>query len=465
MSPNRPNILYLHSHDAGQYIEPYGHNIPTPNLQRLAEEGTLFRHAFCAAPTCSPSRAALLTGQSPHEAGMLGLAHRGWGLRDYDRHIIHTLRTGGYRSTLCGVQHIADSTAQKAREKIGYDRVLEPAPNGSHDNRHVTHDRGVAQRVARWLSDEAAAQAPFFLSVGFLLPHREYLNAEPDTHPAEDTRFVRPPAPLPDVPQVREDMANFIASARVMDECCGTVLRSLEQSGLSDDTLVIATTDHGIAFPLIKCNLTDGGLGVYLIIRGPGGFDGGQCIDGMVSHLDIYPTLCELLDIARPHWLEGTSLLPLVRGETSEIHEALFGEVTYHAAYEPQRSIRTKRWKYIRRFDPEWTKPVMPNCDDGPSKRYLMEHGWRERTVPSEQLYDLVYDANESNNLAYSPAHEDARRGLANGLREWMEQTDDPLLQGPVPLVEGGIMNPVDEERPDDETAGRQKFSEPHRRR
>jgi arylsulfatase A-like enzyme len=256
-------------------------------------------------------------------------------------------------------------------------------------------------------------------------------------------------------------MASFIASARIMDECCGTVLRALEENDLAEETLVIATTDHGIAFPFMKCNLTDGGLGVYLIIRGPGGFNKGRCIDGMVSHVDIYPTLCELLDIDPPRRLEGKSLLPLVRRKRDEIHEALFGESTYHAAYEPQRSIRTQRWKYIRRFDPDWTQPVMPNCDAGPSKRYLVEHGWPDRTVPTEQLYDLVYDPNEAHNLAQSADHQDVRGELADRLRAWMERTNDPLLEGPVPLIEGGVMNPVDGEQPDAETAGRKKFSKP----
>src|SRR5215471_4995915 len=86
----RPNILYIHSHDSGRYLQPYGHNVPTPNLARLAKEGILFRQAFDAAPTCSPSRAALLTGQCPHRNGMLGLAHRGFSLTDYKRHIAHT---------------------------------------------------------------------------------------------------------------------------------------------------------------------------------------------------------------------------------------------------------------------------------------------------------------------------------------------------------------------------------------
>ena len=102
----RPNILYIHSHDTGRYISPYGHAVPTPNLQNLAEAGVLFRRAYCAAPTCSPSRAALLTGQSPHSAGMLGLANRGFQLGDFRQHIIHTLKGAGYTSALAGIQHV-----------------------------------------------------------------------------------------------------------------------------------------------------------------------------------------------------------------------------------------------------------------------------------------------------------------------------------------------------------------------
>ena len=95
MTP-RPNILYLHSHDTGRYIQPYGEAVPMPNLQALADQGVLFRKAFCAAPTCSASRACLLTGQYGQTNGMLGLAHRGWSLRDYSHHIVHTLRKVGY---------------------------------------------------------------------------------------------------------------------------------------------------------------------------------------------------------------------------------------------------------------------------------------------------------------------------------------------------------------------------------
>src|SRR6188472_1598158 len=114
------NVLYLHSHDTGRYLQPYGHGCETPNLQRLAEQGVLFRNAYSAAPTCSPSRAALLTGQSPHSAGMLGLAHRGFRLHDPTQHLAAVLRDNGYRTALAGMQHVYHGDASA----IGYAQTL-----------------------------------------------------------------------------------------------------------------------------------------------------------------------------------------------------------------------------------------------------------------------------------------------------------------------------------------------------
>jgi N-sulfoglucosamine sulfohydrolase len=427
---NRPNILYLHSHDTGRYIQPYGHAVPTPNLQRLAEEGTLFRQAFCVTPTCSASRAGLLTGQASHTSGMLGLAHRGWSLYDYQQHIVHTVRQAGYRSTLAGHQHVSGQPQGAAR--IGYDQVL---PTESFKAEHVS------QVAAEFLGGEPSQ--PFFLTVGFSETHREF----PEPGPDEDPRYCIPPAPLPDTPETRRDMAAFKACARLYDHGVGVVLDALEANGLAESTLVISTCDHGIAFPGMKCNLTDHGLGVMLLMRGPGGFNGGQVVDGMVSHVDIFPTICEWLEIDPPPWLQGRSFMPLVRGEAYEVNDAIFAGVTYHASYEPQRCVRTKRWKYIRRFEDRDT-PVMPNCDDSPSKDVWLTHGWRERPVASEQLYDLVFDPNEACNLAADPAHATTLDEMRARMQKWMNETADPLLNGPVPAPAGAKVNPIDDLSP-----------------
>lgn len=231
----RPNIVYLHSHDTGRYVRPYGYDLPTPRIQRLAEEGVVFRHAFSAAPTCSPSRAALLTGCYPHEAGMLGLAHRGFAMPDHSRHLVHTLRAEGYATALVGVQHVAADAAE-----IGYDHVAAASAPGM--------DRSAATVAPLAVDFLRRARTPFFLDVGFSETHRPF----PEPGPEDDPRYCQPPPMLPDRPETRADMAGYSASVRQFDKGVGQVLDALQETGLADNTLVICTTDHGIAFPHMK---------------------------------------------------------------------------------------------------------------------------------------------------------------------------------------------------------------------
>ena len=420
VSAKRPNILYIHSHDTGRYVQPYGHPVPAPNLQKLAEGGVLFRKAFNAAPTCSPSRASLLTGLCPHNNGMFGLAHRGFRLNDYSQHILHTLRTVEYRSALIGVQHIAQNPSV-----IGYDQIVETS------SKRAEH---VAPAAVRFLKN--APKQPFFLDVGFHETHREFHPAGPK----EDARYCQPPAPIPDTPGTRKDIAEFKASARVLDAAIGDVLAALEASGLANNTLVVCTTDHGVAFPAMKCNLQDHGMGVMLMMRGPGGFTGGKVCDAMVSQIDLFPTLCELVDAKAPGWLQGRSFLPVLRGEKAEINDEIFGEVTYHAAYEPKRAARTQRWKYIRHFG-DRHQPVLPNCDDGLSKDLWLEMGWRNQQVATEQLYDLVFDPNETRNLIADSAAAGAAKEMRGRLDGWMRRTNDPILNGPIKAPPGAKIN------------------------
>ncbi|WPJ97023.1 sulfatase [Coraliomargarita algicola] len=418
---NKFNIVYIHSHDTGRHIQPYGYAVDTPRLQQLAEEGIMFRKAFDAAPVCSASRAALLTGMCPHSNGMMGLAHFGWRLNDYKQHIIHTLHKAGYVSALSGIQHIAARPASSV-EEIGYSEVLATDSKKADD---------ITNAALEYLGREH--EQPFFLSVGYFDTHRPFPT---EIDERDDPKYTLVPPTLIDSPENREDMAAYKTSARTWDTSVGRVLDALEANGQAENTLVICTTDHGLAMPKMKCKLTDHGTGVLLIMRGPGGFEGGRVIDGMISHIDLFPTICELLEIEKPDWLQGTSIMPLIQGEAVEVNEELFAEVTYHAAYEPKRSVRTKRWKYIRRFDQEYTKEVRPNCDDGPGKFLMLDGGWGELEPDVEQLYDLLLDPQEYNNLADKTAYAEVLDQMRARLDRWMERTNDPLLNGPVPPSE-----------------------------
>jgi N-sulfoglucosamine sulfohydrolase len=411
------NILYLHCHDAGRYIQPHHPSLKTPSLQQLAEEGILFRQAHCANPTCSPSRASLLTGRCAHSVGMLGLAHRGWRLHDYRQALPAFLNRNGYSSALCGVQHIAKPPFADIGE-IGYHEVLTEDPSST----------ATAAAAEAFLSRNH--EKPFFLDVGFFAPHRLGGDGDfPRDFEPEDERYLTPPSCLPDNPATRRDFSLYAASVRTADQAMGRVLKALEASGLAKDTLVIATTDHGIAFPKMKCRLTDHGTGVFLIIRGPGGFSGGKVSDALVSHLDIFPTICELLNLPADKELQGASLVDLANGRVGKLRDALFAEVNYHATIEPMRSVRTDRWKYICSYskDLHWR---LPNIDNSISKYYLYQNGFCDQAHVREELYDLVDDPQESRNRIQDPQCATVLGELRAKLHCWMQETEDPLLQG-----------------------------------
>ena len=320
-------------------------------------------------------------------------------------------------------------------EAAGYGRIL-----SQEDEESSTEARAVA-----FLGEKQ--DGPFFLDVAFGETHRsgEGFAPQPDGQPKTDPRYVQPPASLPDTVETRQDMAEYIDSARTLDQKMGQVFDALDNNGLRDNTLVICTTDHGIAFPRMKCHLTDHGIGVMLIMRGPGGFDGGKVIDGLVSQIDLFPTICELVGIERPDWLQGTSILPLIRSETDDIRQEIFAEVNYHCCYEPQRAVRTKRWKYIRRYD-DATRWAMPNCDDSISKTHMVAQGWREQVVELERLYDLVFDSHETHNLAGDEKYRDVLQDMRRRLDRWMEKTADALLKGLVFMPqETAVVNDPDD--------------------
>ncbi|UFU06078.1 sulfatase family protein [Ruania halotolerans] len=407
----RPHIVYLHSHDTGRYVSPYGYGEPTPHLRRLAEDGVVFRQAYSAAPTCSPSRAALATGMYPHEVGMLGLANRGFAM-DQRLHLVHTLHEAGYTSALAGVQHVSTEWSQ-----IGYTDVLPIASRDAPD---------VSAAAVEFLAGHADDETPFFLDVGFRETHRAF----DDPGDQDDARYLLPPGPLPDIPEVREEMAQYRASVRRLDDGIGAVLDALDRYGLAENTLVVCTTDHGLPFPGMKGQLTTHGVGVMLLARGPG-FAGGQVLDGLVSQVDLFPTFCRAAGIEPPTRVRGTALQPLADGTATTVHEEIFTETTFHVAYTPMRSVRTQHWAYIRRFDDGGSRAEL-NEADSPTLTALTEHGWVDRPRPAEELYDCLLDPQERANLAESPDLQPVLTDLRERLTTWMQETSDPLLAGPV---------------------------------
>ena len=480
-----PNILYLHSHDTGVDIAPYGYEVHTPVLQAFAERGARFTRAFSVAPTCSPSRAGLLTGRYPHEVGMTGLAHRGFVWDDYRRHLVKWLSSFGYTTALCGVQHVAPR-----RTMLGYDEYLDGSDGrdyfGVPGLDPVSYDRANAQRAAEWISKRADGSAqdrparfaapqadpagsshvgrphaePWFLSVGLLATHRPFPGAD-------------------EVTTAEADRTAYRRSAEEMDRAVGTVLDAVERSGLWESTVVLYTTDHGTPFPGYKGELRDAGTRVALVLWVPPGVPGaesaGKTYDQLVSQIDLFPTILELAgegerrgdaegaardgsaqhavgvsgpataaaeprDAAAP-WA-ARSIVPLLSGRSPAVRDTVYAESNYHAAYEPARTVRTDLYRLIIR-PPAGLSRAPANVDDCPEKEQLRSTGRLTEDHPLVELYDLTVDPGETINRAEDARYAAVREELERRIADWMHGTCDPLLSGVVEAPPGATVDPV----------------------
>ncbi len=421
----RPNILLVHWHDVGRHLGTYGQpTVSSPRLDRLADEGTRFDGAFCTAPLCSPARGSLFTGRYPHSNGVMALAHLGWEYHPEERTLPSYLGDAGYHTALIGLQHESrDPTS------IGFDQVTQI---GGPEQYCVP----VTDLAVEYLHDRAAQRRPFFLTVGYFETHRPY-PAGPDRRVGEydhvDPDEVEVPAYLPDNEHTRRDLAGFHGSIALADEQTGRVLDALEEVGLADDTWVIFTTDHGVAFPRAKSTLFDPGLEVALIMRLPAGWQRprGPCSE-LVSHVDVVPTVLEMLGLDVPDRVQGRSFAGWFDGD-HEPRTEIFGEKNYHDVdqYDPVRCVRTATHKYIRSYEDRPRLLLPGDIEQSPTREGMGDAHLAPRAP--EELYDLTADPHEQRNLAGDDEHETVRRELAGRLDAWRRETVDPLLDGPIP--------------------------------
>jgi arylsulfatase A-like enzyme len=411
----RPNVLIHISHDTGRHISPYGvETAHTPNAERLAGEGVLFENCFCTAPQCSPSRASAFTGRYPHANGVMGLTHDrfGWDLHDSETHLASRLKALGYDTCMIG-------THQEMRrfEGRGFDVHL-----GEMDCRKQPGE------LAAWLDGRADHGRPFYAQLAPFQTHRPF--PTPDC-PPDDSLGVTVPGYLDDTPETREDFFALQGMVRQWDEGLGLLLEMLDKRDLAEETLLIVTTDHGVAMPRAKATLYDPGVGVLLMVRWPAGAaGGGRRVPQLVSNVDFVPTILELLGAECGGVVQGRSFASLLRGGDRPTREAVFAELTYHTNYRPMRAVRTDRYKYIRNF--EVGRKVMVPQDAQVRGAYTGNLAALSGHPPYEELYDLQADPWERTDLAEDAACATVRRELSAALRDWMVETGDPLLDGPI---------------------------------
>ena len=259
--------------------------------------------------------------------------------------------------------------------------------------------------------------------------HRPYPKLTEEDRARFPADEVELPGNIYDSPGAREDTACLYKSLKLFDENFAIVIRALKEAGLYENTIIVSTTDHGLANPFSKCSLTDDGLGISLIIRMPDFPESfGRWYDGLVSHVDIFPTLCEAQGLKPPAGLSGRSLMRVFADRNQKVQDQIYGEINFHTSYEPARCIRTQRYKYIRYYDESWEKYNMTNCDDSYLKSFLVDAGWREKQKAPEWLFDLYFDPSERNNVIADPEYADVAKELRKRLEDWREETNDRIM-------------------------------------
>ncbi len=451
LAADRPHILFLLSDDHSYpFVGAYGDgNVHTPTLDRLADEGMRFHRFFTAAPQCVPSRVALMTGRSPVAARMTRFSSP---LPRDEITLPELLREqGGYYTGVCGRSFHLDGSSRlgPAVQRI-YDEHRLKTFADRVDYLRTGPDGGVATQVAEFL-DERPADRPFFLWANFSDPHHAW-NAPASDRP--DPSQLTLPAHWPDLPGMREQLADYCAEVNRLDRTLSEVLEVLAGRNLLDETLVVFAGDNGAALPHGKGSLYDPGSNVPFIVRWDGVVKPGGESFALVSGEDLAPTLLQAAGLTPPPKMTGVSFLPLLQGQPQMPREYIFVERGPHGSapvsvemsnsgYDLSRAVRSDRYKFIYNCTPwipygpvdsargaAW-KELQAAHEDGTLAAELRST-YFTTPRPVYELYDLEADPSELHNLSGQPQVADVERELRKALAEKMILDFDYL---PIPAL------------------------------
>ncbi|MEM7786490.1 MAG: sulfatase [Bacteroidota bacterium] len=408
MSDDRPNVIVFVADDLGwRDAGPYGHpSVQTPNLDRLAAEGWTAERAFVTTPQCSPSRVAMLSGQEAHTLGAEDLHVP---LPEDVRILPGHLAEAGYLTGGVRKMHLGPA---------GEAQFAWYRPEASAD------------AIAAFLTE--AGDRPFFLWVGFSDPHRGYGSA-PHVHAPDDV--VLPPT-VRDTPETRADYVQYYDEIARLDGVVGATLDDLERRGLAETTVVMFLSDNGAPMPRAKGTLYDAGVRTPLLVRGPG-VAAGVRHEGLVSVLDLAPTVLEWAGVEAPASMRGRSLAARLADPSLPGDAAVFAGRNWHNTDEHIRSVRTERWKLIWNNYTEHPHGSASDITRSPTWQALRAGRDAGALTPAQalvfraprprvELYDLLADPHELVNLAHDPALGDTVRVLYDRLQAWRAETADP---------------------------------------
>jgi len=445
-SAPRPNILFVIADDWGYgHAGAFGCNwIRTPNVDRVAREGAVFTNAFTSNPKCSPSRATILTGRNtwqlkeainhysifPNEfpvypsllaeAGyFVGLTGKGWG-------------PGDFKST--GFSHNPAGPEFQSRK-------LQPPLQGISNNDYAGNfEDFLAKRPAR---------QPFCFWLGTTEPHRVFEEGS-GIRAGLKPGAVTLPAYYPDNPVIRRDLLDYALEVEWFDRHLGLAMAALEKSGELDNTIIVVTSDNGMAFPRVKGQIYDHSFHLPFLVRWGARVKPGRRIEDFINFRDIAPTFLEAAGLKATSSMTGKSFLPLLESGRSGVIDPsrdfmLAGKERHDlgrpndAGY-PIRAIRTREYLYLRNFEPDRWPVGNPetgyrNCDDGPTKSFLLSkfdeyYRLNFGKRPAEELYDLRSDPDCVKNLAHEPAFTETKRKLAERMHNLLREEGDPRALG-----------------------------------
>lgn len=417
---SRTNIVIITGHDFGRALGCYGKaSVVSPEIDAWAAESVICDNAYAAAPTCSPSRAAMHTGLYPHGTGLLGFPHDGWRLTAETRHVAQILREEGYLTVLAGFQHLVPPGSES---RLGFEVVL-PDPSG--DGRLVTD--AVVEYLRTYSGDR-----PLYLEIGFHDAHTHWLNYPASGFGGEErSQGVEIPGYLPDTPDVESYLAGHQYGVRQLDSNVGRVIGAVKEMGLDENTWTILAADHGIPITRAKATLYDAGLEIALIMRCPSlGLSGGRRINALISNVDIVPTILDGIGLRASSHFDGKSFLQSLVGGDGPGRTAVFAEQTFCDDYAPMRCVRTSSHKLIYNVEGGCSISYDRDARVNPAHRTIQMAYLSPK--PNFELYDLANDPSELSNLYGSPDIEPVAADLKQQLRAFMECTHDPILAGPI---------------------------------
>lgn len=468
---DRPNILFAISDDQSYpYASAYGtDSIYTPAFDRIAREGILFTNAFTASPGCSPSRASILTGRYPWQNEHAGTHASKFSTKfaTYPRLLEAAGYHVGYTGKGWGPGNFKDGGFANNPAGTAFSIASQQAPEGI---RRTDYAASFEEFLKKRETDQ-----PFCFWYGASEPHRGFQKGIGLAHGGDPTR-VHVPRFLPDTPEIRSDILDYEFEIEWFDSHLGRMLITLEKLGELDNTIIVVTSDNGMAFPRAKANCYEFGIHMPLAIRWGKKAPGGRTVTDLVSLTDLMPTYLEACNVEHPgnHPMAGRSLLPILSSEASGLVDA-----TRTAAYSarerhsssrwnnlgyPQRCIRTERFLLIRNFRPErWpagpsqkygsggyakdandAKVLGPehaayhDIDACPTMTFLVKQRndptiarFLELAVakrPELELFDILSDPDCLHNLAELPEYERVSEDLAEKLEKFLRETGDPRV-------------------------------------